>query len=111
PAAAEASQACIHGHWADLGPLWRRALKAAGAGQPAELIRQQRAYLQGQAESLLDYRHQLPSGPECRSLGAIESTGDKLIKNRLGKRGMSWTVAGAEHMVKLLQEQANGRLA
>src|SRR5581483_1606359 len=111
PAAAEAYQACIHGRWAELGPLWRRALTASGGGRQAELIRQQRAYLQGQAESLLDYRQQLPSGPECRSLGAIESNGDKLIKNRLAKRGMSWTLAGAQHMVKVLQEQANGRLA
>src|SRR5579883_3684088 len=53
PAAAEAYQACIHGQWASLAPLWRRALKASGGGRAAELIRQQRAYLQGQAESLL----------------------------------------------------------
>ncbi len=110
PAAAEAYQACVHGQWASLAPLWRRALRQSAAGQQAELIRQQRAYLQGQADGLLDYRHQLPSGPECRSLGAIESNGDKLIKNRLAKRGMSWTVAGAQHMVKVLQEQANGHL-
>jgi hypothetical protein len=110
PAAAEASQACIHGQWAELGPLWRRALQAAGGSQHAELVRQQRAYLQRQVESLLDYRHQLPSGPECRSLGAIESNGDQLLKNRLGTRGLRWTVAGAQHLVKVLQEQTHGRL-
>ncbi len=111
PAAAEAYQACIAGQWTRLGSLWRRALRQSGGGQAAELIRQQRAYLQRQSASLEDYRRQLPSGPECRSLGAIESNGDKLIKNRLAKRGMSWTLAGAQHMVKVLQEQANGRLA
>jgi len=110
PAAAEAYQACITGQWASLTPLWRQALRAT-SGQQAELIRQQRAYLQGQQARLEDYRRQLPSGPECRSLGAIESNGDKLIKNRMAKRGMAWTIAGAQHMVKVLQEQANGRLS
>jgi hypothetical protein len=110
PAAGEAYQACVNGRWTSLAPLWRRAIGQA-RGQQAELIRQQRQYLQGQAEALEDYRLRLPSGPECRSLGAIESNGDKLIKNRLAKRGMSWTVAGAQAMVKVLQEQANGRLS
>jgi len=37
------------------------------------------------------------------SLGTIESNVDKLVANRMKKRGMSWTIAGAQRMLKLIE--------
>ena len=108
--AAEAYQLCVAGHWAKTARLWKRALKAAAGDQQRALIRQQRAYLQGQVGALEDYRQQLDDASGCRSLGAMESNGDKLIKNRMAKRGMAWTKRGAKHMAKVLQERKNGQL-
>jgi hypothetical protein len=108
--AGEAYGLCVSGSWAKTARRWQRALKAATSDEQRRLIREQRAYLKGQADALEDYRRQLPSGPECRSLGAMESNGDKLIKNRMGKRGMAWTLKGAKHMAKVLQERKNGQL-
>jgi len=108
--AGEAYGLCVSGRWDKTARLWQRALKAAGSDEQRRLIRDQRRYVHGQAEALTDYRQQLASGPDCRSLGAMESNGDKLIKNRMGKRGMAWTLAGAKHMTKVLQERKNGQL-
>lgn len=108
--AGEAYGLCVSGQWAKTARLWQRALKAATADDQRRLIREQRAYLAGQASALEDYRRQLASSPECRSLGAMESNGDKLIKNRMAKRGMAWTLTGAKHMAKVLQERKNGQL-
>lgn len=47
----------------------------------------------------------LGSGP---SLGTIESNVDKLVANRMKKRGMAWTKAGARRMLKLLERRAAG---
>jgi hypothetical protein len=110
PLASEAYGLCVSGNWAKTARLWQRALKAATSDQQRRLIREQRAYLKGQADALQDYRRQVQAGPECRSLGAMESNGDKLIKNRMAKRGMAWTLAGAKHMAKVLQERKNGQL-
>ena len=41
----------------------------------------------------------------------MESNGDKLIANRMKKRGMSWTVRGAHRMAKVVQLVHNGELA
>lgn len=45
----------------------------------------------------------LGEGP---SLGAIESNVDKLVANRMKKRGMAWTTTGAKRMLKLLEKRA-----
>ena len=108
--AAEAYQLCISGQWAKTARLWERALQAATSDDRRRLIGEQQAYLRGQVEALEDYRLRLPDATGCRSLGAMESNGDKLIKNRMAKRGMAWTKRGAKHMAKVLQERKNGQL-
>jgi len=59
-------------------------------------IKQTRRYLLANADGLGD-------GP---SLGTIESNVDKLVANRMKKRGMAWTKAGARRMLKLLEKRA-----
>ena len=41
----------------------------------------------------------------------MESNGNKLVANRMKKRGMSWTIRGAQHLAKVLQLTANGEWA
>jgi hypothetical protein len=47
----------------------------------------------------------LGAGP---SLGTIETNVDKLVANRMKKRGMAWTKTGARRMLKLLEKKALG---
>jgi len=62
---------------------------------------------------LLDYRlreEKPPQGILLRGMGAIESYVDKVIANRMKKRGMRWTLAGADAMARLRALNANGEL-
>lgn len=45
-----------------------------------------------------------------RGLGAIEGNVDKLVANRMKKRGMSWTITGAQRMVRLIRLRETGQL-
>ena len=45
---------------------------------------------------------------EGRGLGTMESNEDKLVANRMKKRGLSWTIEGALRMNKAIQLAANG---
>ena len=47
---------------------------------------------------------------EARSPGTIESNGDKTIANWMKKRGMSWTIPGAQRMVEAIQLDRNSEL-
>lgn len=76
-----------------------RAGETAGP-QRAEAIKRTHRYLAGNADGL-------GPGP---SLGAIESNVDKLAANRMKKRGMSWTIAGAKRMAKLLELNYEGSI-
>ena len=74
-------------------------------------IEQVMGYLSDNAAGLRDYR--LDAGAECQHLrrtGAIESNVDKLVANRMKKRGMSWTIAGARRMACLLMVAEDGQL-
>lgn len=58
-----------------------------------------------------DWRNRVQGVPsDARSLGTMESNGDKLIANRMKKRGMSWTIKGALRMAKAVQLERNGEL-
>jgi hypothetical protein len=46
----------------------------------------------------------------ARGLGCMESNEDKLFANRMKKRGMSWTIKGANRMGKAIQMAFNGNL-
>jgi hypothetical protein len=45
-----------------------------------------------------------------RGLGAMESNEDKLFANRMKKKGLSWTIPGAQRMGKAIQIVANDEL-
>ena len=52
---------------------------------------------------------QIPEG--ARGLGAIEGNEANLFADRMKDRGMSWTIAGAQHMGKAIQLSFNGELS
>lgn len=69
------------------------------------------AYLKSNSHGLIDYRERIKNpDPDWRGLGAIESNIDKVLANRMKKRGMSWTIKGAHHMAKVIQARDNGEL-
>ena len=71
-----------------------------------------RAYVQARVSTGADWRVRIEDVPDgARSLGTMESNGDKLVANRLKKRGMSWSRAGVERLAKVIQLRANGELA
>ena len=71
-----------------------------------------RAYVQARVSTGADWRVKMTDVPDgARSLGTMESNGDKLVANRLKKRGMSWSRAGVERLAKVIQLRANGELA
>jgi len=101
------------------GPEWRPAFRAACRGELLPAVRAilRRAhpdgpaviqYLQHNRSGLADYR--LQDGfrePGLRGLGAAEANIDKVIANRMSKRGMAWTIAGAHRMAKVLEATHN----
>ena len=58
---------------------------------------------------LRDYRLEVV-GDGLRGLGAIEGNVDKLIADRMKKRGMSWTRRGADRMARLISLREMGNL-
>ena len=60
----------------------------------------------------MDWRKQIQGfmdiPPDARSLGAIESNQDKVFANRMKKRGLSWTISGAQKMGKGIQLTYHG---
>ena len=58
---------------------------------------------------LRDYRLEV-DGDGLRGLGAIEGNVDKLIADRMKKRGMSWTRGGADRMARLISLREMGEL-
>jgi hypothetical protein len=69
---------------------------------------QSRRYVENNLEKGRDWRTQ--STTEGRGLGTMEANQDKLIANRMKKRGFSWTQKGALRMAKVLQLRANGEI-
>lgn len=75
------------------------------AGEIARL----RGYLLDNAGGLRDYRMEVAAAG-LRGLGAMESNVDKLIANRMKKRGMSWRIRGAQRMARLICLRETGEL-
>jgi hypothetical protein len=67
-----------------------------------------RSYVENNLAKGRDWRTQ--SEMEGRGLGTMESNQDKLLCNRMKKRGLSWTKKGALRMAKVLQLKANGEI-
>lgn len=103
--------ACDRGDWPAALALLNQA-RGRTRGEPKEKIDRLIVYLTDNLAGLKDYR--LDRGIEGKALrrtGAIESNVDKLVANRMKKRGMSWTKKGARRMVCLLVAAAEGNLS
>ena len=102
--------ACNEGDWLRARSLLIQGLNQASGNEKDEIQRVIR-YLGDNVAGLMDYR--LKEDRECthlRRTGAIESNVDKLIANRMKKKGMSWTIKGAKHMACLLMLTAERKL-
>ncbi len=104
-------RACDRGDWLEA----RALLKAASIearGKEKENIGRLIKYLGNNCDGLRDYRLDLgEEGKGLRRTGAMESNIDKLVANRMKKRGMSWTIAGANRMSCLLVLSMEGKLS
>ena len=103
-------QACNEGNYS-LALSYLDKAKGEATLEEKQKIEQVTGYLIDNAAGLRDYR--LDAGTEGKHLrrtGAIESNVDKLVANRMKKRGMSWTIAGARHMACLLMVAEEGQL-
>lgn len=70
------------------------------------------SYLEANREGLIDYRERLQGlGDDARGLGAVEGNIDKSVANRFKKRGMRFTVKGADSLAKVIELKQNGKLA
>ena len=58
---------------------------------------------------LRDYRLEV-DGDGLRGLGAMEGNVYKLVANRTKKRGMNWTIKGAQRMARLISLREMGEL-
>ena len=91
----------------------RRALARMKEAAPAQTrtSARDRRYVEHNVVAGVDWRNRVSYVPkDARSLGTMESNGDKLTANRMKKRGMSWTIRGANHMAKTIQLCRNAEL-
>lgn len=107
-AALEVYQACTRGDLARSYWLLREAQGHAGEDKAEEIARLG-GYLWENALGLRDYRLEI-GDPNLRGVGSIEGNVDKLVANRMKKRGMSWSVKGAQRMAKLISLRETGKL-
>ena len=117
------ARACGRGYGKKLGRAIYEAIRSgsheharalAKAADPAETKTaiEDRRYVESNVCSGVDWRNQVANAPpDARSLGTMESNGDKLTANRMKKRGMSWTVRGAQRMAKVIQARHNDELS
>jgi len=108
PLVAEVYQACVIGEIDKVERLLTEAQERA-AGDKAKEIMKLRGYLMENCYGLRDYRLEV-DGDGLRGLGAIEGNVDKLIADRMKKRGMSWTRRGADRMARLISLKEMGEL-
>lgn len=104
-------QACVSGNMALADSLLVQAQGRCSGDEVMEVARL-RAYILDNAAGLADYRLWLEDGERSglRGLGAMEGNVDKLVANRMKKRGMSWTRRGAQRMARLIQMQQWGEV-
>jgi len=108
PLVAEVYQACITGATDKADRLLIEAQQKGDADRRKEIMGL-RGYLIANCYGLRDYRLEV-GGDGLRGLGAIEGNVDKLIANRMKKRGMSWTINGAQRMARLIRLRETGQL-
>ncbi|MDM7999470.1 MAG: ISLre2 family transposase [Dehalococcoidia bacterium] len=107
--AGEVYRACTAGEVDKADAILRQAQEAAEP-EEAESIGQLRGYLLNNAHGLRDYRLVTGYDDGLRGLGGMESNVDKLLANRMKKRGMSWSKKGANRMARLLNLKQQGQL-
>jgi hypothetical protein len=96
-------EAVRQGQWAQARQLLAEVEPVIRPG-----ARRARRYVQRQLAQGVDWRNQVDQVPPGgRGLGTMESNGDKLVANRMKKRGISWTIRGAQNLAKVLQLNAN----
>jgi len=108
PLVAEVYQACITGETDKADRLLTEAQQKGDADRREEIMGL-RGYLMANCYGLRDYRLEV-DGDGLRGLGAIEGNVDKLVANRMKKRGMSWTINGAQRMARLIRLRETGQL-
>jgi hypothetical protein len=111
------ARACGRG-WEEGGTLYQaiRAGEIETAKQLLESLKPRegsgvqkaRQYVKRNLAKGQDWRTQ--SEMTGRGLGTMESNEDKLVANRMKKRGLSWTIKGALRMNKAIQVAANGEI-
>lgn len=70
-----------------------------------------RKYVERNLEKGRDWRTQIKlESIEGRGMGTMESNEDKLVANRMKKKGLSWTISGAYRMHKAIQLAANSEI-
>lgn len=84
--------------------------EGSSSGEKKERIGKVRRYLAQNRDGLADWRQVIETGEDARGMGTIETNGDKLLANRVKKKGMSWTKKGADRMAKVIQLRANDEL-
>jgi len=92
PLVADVYQACINGQNEKADRLLVEAQQTGNADR-RKAIMGLRGYLMANWYGLRDYRMEV-KGEGLRGLGAIEGNVDKVIANRMRKRGMRWTIRG-----------------
>jgi hypothetical protein len=108
------ARACGRG-WQD-GKAIYEAIRAGDVSKARDLINysvprkgsgvnQARRYVKRNIEKGKDWR--IVSGVEGRALGTMESNEDKLVANRMKKRGLSWMIGSGCRMAKVIQLAAN----
>jgi len=85
-----------------------RSLMNHSAPKEGERAQKARRYVERNLYKGRDWRTQ--SEIEGRGLGTMESNEDKLVANRMKKRGLSWKIRGAQRMAKVIQLRANGEI-
>ena len=117
------SRACGRGYGREIGSAiydairsgsqeYARALMSAAEVVEGKTANRNREYVESNISNGVDWRNRVPNAPaDARSLGTMESNGDKLTANRMKKRGMSWTIQGAHRMAKVVQLKRDGELS
>jgi hypothetical protein len=108
PLVVEVYESCITGEITKVDRLLIEAQEKADSDKAKEIMRL-RGYLMENRYGLRDYRLEVDDGG-LRGLGAIEGNVDKLIADRMKKRGMSWTKRGADRMARLISLRERGDL-
>ena len=108
PLGAEVYQACITGDIEKADRLLLEAQQKGDTDREGEIMGL-RVYLMSNCSGLRDYRLEVDDD-NLRGLGAIEGNVDKLVANRMKKRGMSWTIKGAQKMARLISLREMGQI-